>query len=271
MWSFCHFLPLMIGDLIPDNNKHWTLLCLLVEIMDEVLKIEFDETTLNRLQNTIEKHHSLYVQLFGNTLKPKHHFLTHYPSIIRQVGPLKHLWCFKFESKHRELKLYTNSITSRKNTPLSIGTKCMLKFSNRLLLEKGLQNIYNLGDIKQCKLVNKWYYNQILHISNENYYEKLNNFTDKVTVKETMYKVGYFLLSKKMILYEIKDILVLSDIEIEFICLKHKTSPYLQHYQSFSVLEEENIYLLKPTEFFKSPLHLSYSPNGKKYIRPKYY
>lgn len=126
MWTFCHFLPLNVGYLIT----------------------EFDETILNKLQSNIKKHHHLHEQLFGNTLKSKHHFVTHYPSSIRQVGPLKHLWCFKFESKHRELKLYTYPITSRRNTPLPIGIKCMLKFYSRLLFKKVLQDSYIFGDIE---------------------------------------------------------------------------------------------------------------------------
>ena len=132
----------------------------------------------------------------------------------------------------------------------------MLKFYNRLLFEKGLKNKYIFEDIEQKKCINKW-----LHICIENCYEVLKNFTNKIIIKETMYKAGYFLFSKEMLLYEIKDILVTGYIEIVFVCFRHKTSSCLQHYQSFSSLDVENIYM---------SLHLSYFSNGNKYIRYKY-
>jgi len=48
----------------------------------------------------------MYTHFFNDTLKPKHHFLIHYPSIIEQSGPPRNYWCFRFEGKHKELKIY---------------------------------------------------------------------------------------------------------------------------------------------------------------------
>lgn len=43
------------------------------------------------------------VECHGRKLKPKDHFLTHYPEIIRRSGPLVHMSTMRFEMKHKQL------------------------------------------------------------------------------------------------------------------------------------------------------------------------
>ncbi|XP_036319630.1 uncharacterized protein LOC118734042 [Rhagoletis pomonella] len=143
--TFLHFLPLMIGDKVPRDSDHWKL-CLRIEIVDFVLKPSFKiQGDIEHLEKLIRDHHSLYISLFGETLKPKHHFMTHYPSALRMCGPLKKIWCFRFEAKHRQSKMYSKSITSRLNPPWSLATKASLKFSEFLIkYSEGLPIDYEL-------------------------------------------------------------------------------------------------------------------------------
>lgn len=62
------------------------------------------------------------------TLKPKHNLLIHYPNIIRQSGPSRYYWCFRFEEKYKKLKSYARSMTLRKNITSTIAKKFQLKF-----------------------------------------------------------------------------------------------------------------------------------------------
>jgi len=130
--SFTHFLPLIIGDLIPLENPDWQLLLSLLIIIDLISKSEYSSEDLNELSNAVQKHHIAYIELYG-ALKPKHHFLVHYASIIKRSGPIKHLWCMRFESKLREAKLYTHNMNSRVNPAYSIAIRSGLKFSSRFL------------------------------------------------------------------------------------------------------------------------------------------
>lgn len=107
MWTFIHFLPLMIGDLIPRSNKPWKLVCLLIQI---VLP-ENNSEDIDNLKTLIKEHNALYIKLYGD-LKPKHHFLVHYPSLIRKCGPPKFIWSFRFEAKHQSSKAYSSNTTS---------------------------------------------------------------------------------------------------------------------------------------------------------------
>lgn len=114
MMTFVHFFPIMAGDLIPENDEVWNFILILIKIVDLLLSYKFTESSIQYLEQLIKDHNSAYCTLFNNTLKPKHHFLIHYPNIIRESGPPRHYWCFRFEGKHKEMKTYARSITSRK-------------------------------------------------------------------------------------------------------------------------------------------------------------
>jgi hypothetical protein len=61
-------------------------------MVDLLLLPSNDSETILKLENVIVNHNKKYVELFNNTLKPKHHFLTRYCTIIKKSGPLKYLW-----------------------------------------------------------------------------------------------------------------------------------------------------------------------------------
>lgn len=83
-----------------------------IQIID-ILCFEIDEVNILFLENRIKKHNSDYIQLFNDTLKPKFHNLIHYARIIRQSGPLRKFWCFKYEAKHRQFKIYSHSLLEK--------------------------------------------------------------------------------------------------------------------------------------------------------------
>lgn len=52
---------------------------------------------------------------------------------MSQSDPLRNFWCFKYEAKHREFKIYSHIITSRKNIAKSFSFKQQVSFANNLL------------------------------------------------------------------------------------------------------------------------------------------
>lgn len=133
MMTFIMYFPIMIGDLVPSDDVVWKFLINFVEIVDILLCFEVDECSILILENKIKTHNSDYITIFNDTLKPKFHNLTHYPNIIRQSGPLRKIWCFNFEQKHKQFKVYSHCITSRKNICLTLAKKYELKFAFQLL------------------------------------------------------------------------------------------------------------------------------------------
>lgn len=90
MMSFVFFFPIIIGDLIPENDEIWAFVLVLVQIIDLLLSFKFTEEKIILLQQLIKQHNTNYVLLFGDNLKPKHHLLIHCPSIIKYSGPPRH-------------------------------------------------------------------------------------------------------------------------------------------------------------------------------------
>ena len=102
MWCLLRLLPLLIGDKIPRGHVHWALLMKLRDVMDIVFARAITEGMCHFLRFLIENHHSHFKKLFPNTnLTPKHHFMTHYPDSMIQVGPIVNgTWCMRYEAKH---------------------------------------------------------------------------------------------------------------------------------------------------------------------------
>lgn len=173
--TFIHFFPLIIGDnTVPENNKVWPFLLNFVKIY-LILLPAFDDKDIIKLEKCIAYHNTKYVQLFNDCLKPKHHFCTHYCNIIKQNGPLKYLWTYNFESKHREFKSYTKNINSRMNG-LFIGIKFCLKFTEFI-------TNFNVMDLKNYKPLSKGY-----SITSYQYYHEIKHlFSDELLLHSSLY------------------------------------------------------------------------------------
>lgn len=92
METFVHYFPLLIGDLVPEKDQIWLFLINFIEIIDMLLS-KFNDRILLILQNHIKYQNDKYIELFNDTLKPKHHFLIRYCNEIKKSGPLRFLWC----------------------------------------------------------------------------------------------------------------------------------------------------------------------------------
>lgn len=65
-----------------------------VQIMNIVFSPSLTLGMTIYLKHLIVDHHKLFKHLYPHrNLIPKHHFLIHYPSSIRKIGPLLHVWC----------------------------------------------------------------------------------------------------------------------------------------------------------------------------------
>ncbi|KAJ8684955.1 hypothetical protein QAD02_020748 [Eretmocerus hayati] len=96
-------LGLIIGDLVPEDNENWKLYLKLRQIVDIVTAPSFTQYDSTRLEYLVSKHNELYIRKVG-PLKPKMHFMTHYPRLMLENGPLINSWGMPFERKNKELK-----------------------------------------------------------------------------------------------------------------------------------------------------------------------
>lgn len=105
-WCLGRFLPLILSDIVVLDicKKEWEMVTTCLEAMDIIFAPAIDDASLDLLQKLIDKYLTIKIEVLGSHCIPKDHFATHYPTIIRLLGPLYYLWCMRYEAKHQFFK-----------------------------------------------------------------------------------------------------------------------------------------------------------------------
>lgn len=120
-WCLLRNLPLIFGDLIHTSDDYWHLLGLLIQIANIVFSPVVTHGMTVFLKHIIIEHHQLFKRLFpSKNLLPKHHFMTHYPRSIRNIGPIIHTWSMRYEAKH---KYFKTQLKTFKNITKTLANK----------------------------------------------------------------------------------------------------------------------------------------------------
>lgn len=144
MLTLIRYFSLIAGYYIPLEDKVWKLYILLRQITDRLLSHRVFNDTNVQLQFLIAEFNNLYMELTKSPLKPKFHFLTHYPTMLMKFGPARNMWAMRFEAKHRVSKLVARASYNRINVCKSIAIKCQLML-NDLFLKKTIPAKTKLG------------------------------------------------------------------------------------------------------------------------------
>lgn len=265
MKTFSHFVLLMIGDLVEPNDSVYNFLILFIKIIDCLLLPNFDDDVLIKLQLLIEEHNQLYQSLFNDTLKPKHHNLVHYPTIIKKLGPLRYLWSFRFEAEHQIHKQYARSTTSRVNVPLSLGIKSSIRFANSILNNTFFQPDFVFKDIVPIEKDNS--YITSLNLSDLNSYTRTNS----VIFRGKPFKIGHIVsvTNDTFFIYEICDFLIKEN-NVSIVVKNHVCIHFSERFQSYLVgAETQNYTVIKFDSLDGPPIHFYLLNNGLKVIRAK--
>lgn len=118
-------LPLIVSDYIKDESDEvWKNLLQLVEIVEIVMAPAIHESYLSYLQSCISEYLTLRKLNFPAVrLRPKHHYLSHYPELIKAYGPLTRVFTLRFESKHTFFKGVVRRCRQFINLLLQLSTK----------------------------------------------------------------------------------------------------------------------------------------------------
>jgi len=108
MRNFLHFLPLMIGHKITEEDvkKKWSVILQLIEISEISMQSSISREDLEKLDELIKSYLRNRSKQYNQPMKPKHHFLLHYKTCIDNSGPIRNLMCFSYEQKNRIVKRY---------------------------------------------------------------------------------------------------------------------------------------------------------------------
>lgn len=218
----------------------------------------------------------MYIRLFNDTLKPKHHLLTHYPTIIRYSGPPRHYWCFRFEGKHKEFKAYARTTSSLKNITLTLAKKFQYKFAYILL--QSINTWHTVLKQKHC--ISSLYSNTILtKMSLTTSGTSVFYCYNQIEYIGTVYKTGYYLTIciEEMNLFEILELVVIDNpILIIYVLVKQiKIENFNSHLESFEVDKDRtivnNCLIFKIEEFSGPPINITPTSSGRLMIRVKEY
>ena len=106
-------LFIFIGEYVPEECLFWHLLLDLKDIVELCHGSVLSDSDISLLEAKINSHITLFKKCFPNKrLKPKHHFLQHYPYLMRAYGPLVQCSTIRFEAKH---SFFKNILRSKKN------------------------------------------------------------------------------------------------------------------------------------------------------------
>ena len=114
--ALLRLLPVLIGSRVPEGDRFWEVLMELKDIVKLTVSHSFTDDTIQYMACKIADHRQLLHEVFPNfQLRPKHHFIKHYPHLIKCFGPLVHLWTMGFEGKHKVFKKIVHTTQNFKN------------------------------------------------------------------------------------------------------------------------------------------------------------
>lgn len=79
-WCLARYLPMVLGNCIPEEDEKKQLYLLLLEIVEIVFSPLISPNQASYLQRIIEEHHESFKEQYPNTsIIPKMHYIIHYP------------------------------------------------------------------------------------------------------------------------------------------------------------------------------------------------
>ena len=137
MWCLMRHFCLMMGDMVEEDNIYWQLIGMLLRCMDIIFSPAVTKEESYYLKHLIQDHHEMFVEIFDTHLRPKHHFMVHYPRALRELGPLRQYWSMRFEAKHNPFKQIAHVICNFKNIPKSLAQRHQMKVCELMLSHTG--------------------------------------------------------------------------------------------------------------------------------------
>lgn len=185
MLVLIRYFGLIIGDFVPVEEPVWTLYMTMRRTLDIMLSVSLEKDSCSLLRTLVGELNELYLKYSKKYLKPKFHFMLHYPALINKFGPISHLWSMRFETKHRTSKISARSNFNRRNICLSLAIKHQLQL-NETFLNGKLCNTVFVGPYKFLNSIKRHEVQTSLNLSSE-VPLKLVNWAK---VKGTHYKIN---------------------------------------------------------------------------------
>ena len=244
IWVFLRLLPLYVRPFIQDKrNPVWLMLLKLKEVVEIVCSPTVSEADVAYLQVCIEEYlYDRKITFPHSNLKPKHHFLFHYPELILAFGPLARMWTLRFESKHSYFKKCARKLQNFINLPKTLAERHQI-----------LQTYYNtgslftksLGDLDAAVPFDPTIYNDDVQTAVDSGANLSENtlISTKVRYMNTDYKKGMFLIigihERGLTFGEILGFLISDETDLYFL-VKVYQSEHLAEMGLYEIPQEEH-------------------------------
>lgn len=89
MWTFCTLLPLLIGDLVPEDDTKWECFLLLLEIVKHCTSRITSPRAATIVAALVDQHHQSFRKCYpGTSITPKVHYMVHFSEQLLRSGIL---------------------------------------------------------------------------------------------------------------------------------------------------------------------------------------
>ncbi|PIK50491.1 hypothetical protein BSL78_12620 [Apostichopus japonicus] len=243
----CRLLPLMVGSFIPQDSKEWQVLLKLLDVVQYCMSKKVTRALTIFLADLIEEFLTMYFEAFPHvSMKPKAHYLVHYPEMLLQYGPLINTWTLRFEGKHNYFKETARTSKNRKNVCKTLATRheymqATYHGSQNFLTEDALT--HSKGDLYPVRLLPQTIQAQVLLLvgGNESVYS-----VGKVCYNGSFYSKGLAVAVEEGSFGKIDMCFLITD-EVFLLCRMSERVQYISHVHAFN--KESDNFLKKFSQF----------------------
>jgi len=146
-WALLKYLPLAIGCDVPCDNEHWKFLLHLSLLVDLIFAPRFTDGMVMYMSEIIAEHLALFVSLYSNEhirLRPKHHLLVHFPTIVLKSGPLIGMSCMRYELKNSFFKRSAHIVCNFTNICRTLAYRHQQHALHSLLSNSHMRNVVSV-------------------------------------------------------------------------------------------------------------------------------
>lgn len=269
-WTLLRLLPFIIGVKIPFSEPAWQVLMTLKDITELVVSPIHTEESISYLDTLISEHRHRLLEVFPEQkIIPKHHFLEHYPAMIKCFGPLVGLWTMRFEAKHSFFKRVVRYTNSFRNVLLSLASKHQMMMAYYLHAD-ALKPALCVSKVTSIQLA-------LLHVEIQESFKEAYptqttvELTNVVSFHGTKYAVGMILpygsTGGLPDFVEISQIVIVGS-DLNFI-VKLLNSWYYEHFRGFVLEHTGKITLLQIKQLSDTYPLAAYCVGGKRMVTLK--
>lgn len=270
-WCLLRLLPLLCP--LAQDEELFSMYVKLRVIVDHLLAPKIPTASVAYLETHISEFlGAVQVVLPCLHLTPKFHFLIHYPRALTMFGPLRNLWCMRFEAKHQYFKSVVNHLRNFINVSKTLCTRhCMLQAynlsgNNFFGSDTDLQAV--VKPISRTKLPS-----EILDAICTS--EGTLSTVASVSCHNVLYTKGTFITLGKTadgvpIFFEICTIFILTDSHVDIAGKVYNTSKFCSTAFGY-VIKNDTWCVIHPGEECDSTELMMYIVNDEKVIIPHHY